>query len=83
MSQWLTLCRRTDDPKLAWLEARFDDQKKPIPHRRNGSAMFHSEILQVPEDRFNEAQAILDPIDDIPDDDPRRCLPRLVRSGGE
>jgi len=33
--------------------------------------MFHSEILQVPEDRFNDAQAILDPIDDIPDDDPR------------
>ena len=71
---WVTLCRRTNDPKLAWLEARFNDNVSPIPHRRKGES-WHAPILQVPEDYFDEAQAILGPIDDIPDDDPRWADP--------
>ena len=67
---WVTICRRTNDPKLAWLERQFDDHKNPIPHRRNGES-WHAPILEVPEDRYIDAQDILHPVDDIDDDDPR------------
>ncbi|TFH48540.1 MAG: hypothetical protein E4H01_06130 [Lysobacterales bacterium] len=60
--------RRTNDPKLRWLEEQLADAG--IAHRRQG-ASFHAPILQVDADRIDDAWAILGPDDDIPDDDPR------------
>jgi len=65
---WATFTRRTDDPKLSWLERQLSDAD--IPHRRNGES-FHAPILEVPIDKLDSAWAILNPVDDIPDDDPR------------
>lgn len=65
---WITFTRRTDDPKLAWLERRLD--AAGIEHRRNGES-FHAPILEVPVEKYDAAWAILTPVDDIEDDDPR------------
>jgi len=78
--KWVTLCKRTSDPKLGWIERELN--KLGIAHRRNGES-FHAEILEVPEDRENEANSILMrrigryTVDDIRDDHPRwtRDLP--------
>jgi len=70
--KWVTFCRRTEDPKLAYLETRLTGMG--IPHRRHGSS-FHAPILQVPEDRHEEAYRLFDEdwdgvrLDDVPDDD--------------
>jgi hypothetical protein len=80
-TDWVTYTRRTDDPKLTYLERRLNAMG--IPHRRNGFS-FHAPILEVPRDREAEANAILNEIvdmgtgledettlmqlDDIPDD---------------
>jgi hypothetical protein len=72
---WVTLCRRTKDPKLAYLESSLTDMQ--IPHRRNGES-FHAPILEVPHDRHAEAEAFLDSafndiyarVDDVPDNHP-------------
>lgn len=64
---WVLFTKRTESPKLAWLEHQLDEAG--IPHRRNGSS-FHAPILEVPENRLGAAWSILDPVDDIPDDDP-------------
>lgn len=42
--RWVTLCRRTNDPKLAWLERLF--AYNGIWTRRHGES-FHAPILQV------------------------------------
>jgi hypothetical protein len=68
---WTLFTKRTDDPKLMWLEARLT--LAGIPHRREGRS-FHAPILQVPRERLDDAWAILDPVDDVPDDDPRFLL---------
>jgi hypothetical protein len=65
---WTQFTKRTNDPKLAALEAML--RRAGIPYRRHGKS-FHAPILQVPADVLDEAWKILDPIDDIPDDDPR------------
>jgi len=67
-SKWERLCRRTNDPKLSYLEAKLDEAG--IPNRRNGCS-FHAPILEVSADRIDDAWDILTPIDDVPDDDPR------------
>lgn len=64
---WVLFTKRTDDPKLSWLERRLDEAL--IPHRRNGYS-WHAPILEVPDDCLDHAWAILTPVDDIPDDDP-------------
>ena len=64
---WTMLCKRTEDPKLAWLEAKLTLAR--IDHRRNGES-WHAPILEVDERRIDDAWAILTPVDDIPDDDP-------------
>ncbi len=64
---WVVLCRRTNDPKLSWLEHQL--KKANILHRRNGES-FHAPILEVWSSQLDEAWNILDPIDDIEDDDP-------------
>ena len=73
MTNWTQFTKRTNDPKLAALESMLD--QAGIPHRRHGDS-FHAPILQVPDERLDDAWKILDPIDDIPDDDPRFVVPR-------
>jgi len=68
MSKWTTFTRRTNDPKLAWLEGQLSEAG--IKSQRNGES-FHAPILEVPVDSLDKAWDILDPVDDLPDDDPR------------
>lgn len=69
MKNWVVFTRRTDDPKLAWLERRLAEMG--ILSRRNGES-FHAPILEVPEDQLDAARIFLNrKLDDIPDDDPR------------
>jgi len=66
---WVQFTKRTDDPKLAWLERQLRDAG--IESRRHGES-FHAPILQVEQHRLEEAWGILtNEIDDIPDDDER------------
>jgi hypothetical protein len=76
-SCWVTLCRRTNDPKLRWIEDSLS--RMGIPHRRRGES-FHAPILEVPEYGLERADAFLQSpvggednatVDDIDDDDPR------------
>ena len=64
--KWAIFTRRTNDPKLAWLENELT--KAGIPHRRNGES-WHAPILAIDESRENEAWDILNPVDNIEDDD--------------
>lgn len=72
---WKTFCKRTEDPKLAFIESLLT--QRGIPHRRNGES-WHAPILQVPAKHFGAAWAMLDEdifgdgqrLDDIEDDDP-------------
>ncbi|MHB8387663.1 hypothetical protein [Metallibacterium sp.] len=66
-TEWKRLTKRTEDPKLAWLEAQLT--AAGIEHRRNGES-FHAPILEVSADRWDDAWSILDPVDDVPDDHP-------------
>jgi len=65
---YVRFTKRTDDPKLAWLERQLD--AAGIAHRRNGHS-FHAPILEVDSTMLDAAWGILDPVDDIEDDDPR------------
>lgn len=72
---WTGFTRRTEDPKLAYLEHRLTAMG--IPHRRNGDS-FHAPILEVDSTRHDEAYALLSEpdakhgrLDEVPDDDPR------------
>lgn len=67
-TKWVRLTRRTDDPKLQWFQGRLDELG--IPNRRNGHS-FHAPILEVDSERYGDAYAVLEPVDDIPDDDER------------
>lgn len=64
---WELFTKRTEDPKLSWLENKLDEAG--IPHRRRGHSS-HAPITEVPVDQLDSAWRLLDPIDDIPDDDP-------------
>jgi hypothetical protein len=82
MTTWVTLCRRTNDPKLTFIEGLLD--AKGIPHRRHGES-WHAPILEVPEEHEAVAWGLLGivmhrddqgkpiTLDDIPDDDPMFC----------
>ena len=67
ITKWTQFTRRTDDPKLSWLENQLT--RAGIAHRRNGES-FHAPILEVPEGQVDDAWKLLTPIDDIPDNDP-------------
>lgn len=67
-NSWVTFTRRTNDPKLAWLEREL--KRNGIKSRRNGES-WHAPILEVKERDLHAAWEILLPIDDIADDDPR------------
>lgn len=66
--RWERFTKRTEDPKLSWLERRLTEAG--IPHRRNG-ASWHAPILEVAAERLDDAWEILTPVDDVDDDDPR------------
>ncbi len=75
--KWVMFTKRTDDPKLAWIERTLTN--RGIPSRRNGFS-WHAPILEVPEQHIEAANALLtepvdgasnnQTIDDVPDDDP-------------
>lgn len=65
--KWVQFTKRTDDPKLAWLERQL--AAAGIESRRNGWS-FHAPILEVSELHLEKAWEILGPFDSIPDDDP-------------
>jgi hypothetical protein len=65
---WVTFTRRTNDPKLAWLQSKL--KEAGINSRRHGTT-FHAPRLEVSEFDLDAAWAILTPVDDIPDDDPQ------------
>lgn len=71
---WVTFTKRTDGPKLAWIEGQLD--RLSIAHRRNGES-FHAPILEVDEADLDRANEILfmetgaGTVDDMPDDHPR------------
>jgi hypothetical protein len=54
--KWVRFTKRTDDPKLAYLERRLDGMG--VPHRRNGFS-FHAPIMEVPEAFLERADAML------------------------
>lgn len=70
---WTMFCKRTEDPKLAYLESRLTEAG--IAHRRNG-ASWHAPILEVHEADLAAADAILAErrgryrLDDVRDDHP-------------
>lgn len=74
--KWVRFTKRTDDPKLAWLERRL--RAAGIPSRRNGYS-FHAPILEVPKDKLDAAWEILRPVDDVDDDDPMFLSPEPRR----
>jgi len=73
-ARWVLFCKRTEDPKLSWIERELD--KLGIPHTRDGHS-FHGPCLYVPEEQEELADSILSRrcgrwrIDDIRDDHPR------------
>lgn len=65
---FITFTRRTNEPKLHWLELQLD--QVGIKSRRNGES-FHAPILEVDGERLDDALEILYPVDEIDDNDPR------------
>ena len=66
--KWVQLTKRTNDPKLQCLQFKLRDAG--IESRRNGES-WHAPILQVMDKDLDRAWEILNPIDEISDDDPR------------
>jgi hypothetical protein len=66
--EWVRFTKRTNDPKLKWLEGEL--AKRGIKSRRAGES-WHAPILQVMRKDLDAAWKILTPVDDVPDDDPR------------
>ena len=74
---WVTLCRRTEDPKLRFIERMLT--ARGIPNQRAGHS-FHAPILQVPVEHESAAWDMLgeklpgrgrrNTLDDMPDDHP-------------
>lgn len=79
--KWTTLCKRTSDPKLGYIEYVLTEFG--IAHKRDGYS-FHGPVLLVPEDREDDALYVLGlparhldlpvragvSLDDVPDDHP-------------
>lgn len=72
MTEYATFTRRTNDPKLRWLEGQLED--RGIKCRRKGRT-FHAPVLEVEAAKIDAAWAVLEPVDDISDDDPQFSLP--------
>lgn len=67
-TEWVVLCKRTNDPKLAWLCRTLS--AAGIANKIEGRS-FHAPLLWVKKQDEDRAWAILDPIDDVEDDDPQ------------
>ena len=66
--KWVSFTRRTNDPKLGWLQRELD--LAFISNKRMGKS-FHAPILHVRADQEKAAWDILTTeIDNMPDDDP-------------
>ena len=63
-----TFTRRTDGAKLAWLKRQLT--AAGIAWRQERES-FHAPILEVDAARFDDAWAILTPVDEVPDDSPQ------------
>lgn len=64
--KWVMFTKRTDDPKLRWLQ--FELARHGIPNRRNGES-WHAPILEVPADKEEAAWECLPPhLDNMRDD---------------
>jgi hypothetical protein len=68
MGKFVRFTKRTDDPKLAYLEHLLT--QAGIQHQRAGHS-FHAPIVEILDTDLEAAWAILKPIDDVPDDDPQ------------
>jgi len=75
LAKWTLFCKRTDDPKLSFIEKEL--RRRDIKSRRNGDS-FHAPILEVPEEQLEDAWELFGEdvfgdgrrFDDIEDDDP-------------
>lgn len=65
---WVLFTKRTEDPKLSWLQARLTEAG--IANKRQGYS-FHGPILLVDAAKEDAAWDILTPVDNVDDDDPR------------
>jgi hypothetical protein len=75
--QWVIFCKRTEDPKLAYIEWMLEGEG--IDTRRNGHS-FHAPILEVRDTQQDRAWELLkrpfdgernnQTLDDMEDDDP-------------
>jgi len=84
---WVQLCKRTNDPKLAAIEALL--AWEGIKSRRNGES-WHAPILEVREKDSGLAWALLSwkdrrwgnkVLDDVRDDSP--CWERIIHNRGK
>lgn len=79
-TDWVQFTRRTNDPKLKWLEISL--ARAGIQSRRQGES-WHAPILQVQEKDLEAAWSILTPtIDELPDDHPLFTKPFDVNPSG-
>ncbi len=79
-NEWVLLCKRTDDPKLAWIEKQL--RARGIETVRKGRSFHADHCLYVPRGKEKEAWDFLaqpaparlrrwyKTIDEIPDDHP-------------
>ena len=67
-SEWVQFTRRTEYPKLQWLIDQLAEHN--IECVVDGES-WHAPISWVKEEDEEAAWEVLDPVDDIPDDDPR------------
>lgn len=67
-TKWIVLCKRTEHPKLGWLARKLG--AAGIANKIEGQS-FHAPLLWIKAEDEDRALKILDPIDNIPDDDPR------------
>ena len=57
---WVLFTKRTNDPKLSWIESEL--KKSGIPYKRDGHS-FHAPILKVREPFIWKAWNILEDVD--------------------
>lgn len=74
-NSWLMFTKRTNDPKLTWLQLRLLEMG--IETRRNGES-FHAPILEVRRRDLARAWEFLTPIDNVPDEDKRFQTPEVM-----
>ena len=68
LDRFLTFTDRTNYPKLGWLIHQIEEAG--IECQLDGES-WHAPILKVRASQLDDAWKILDPVDDIPDDDRR------------